>query len=39
VGPRAGLDVCEISHPHPDGTAHGDTAILVKDTIMFYELL
>ena len=32
-----GYKLCHTNHP--DGSAHGGTAILVKDTIMFYELL
>jgi exonuclease III len=32
-----GYRLCHTNHP--DVTAHGGTAILVKDTIMFYELL
>ena len=32
-----GYKLCHTNHP--DGSAYGGTAILVKDTIMFYELL
>jgi hypothetical protein len=32
-----GYKLCYTNHPN--GTAHGGTAILVKVTIMFYELL
>ena len=32
-----GYKLCHTNHP--DGSAHGGSAILVKDTSMFYELL
>jgi len=32
-----GYKLCHTNHP--DGSAHGGTAIIVKDTIKFYELL
>jgi exonuclease III len=32
-----GYDLCYTNHP--DGTAHGGTAILIKTTIAYYEQL